>query len=289
MREILHFINPDNYLVINRNLAKGIGPIPTIVLAEMYRIMMNTQEFKSSPKHGDGFFYFDVREMEDHLGIARTEIEHALERLAFIGMIKMNVIGFNNQRHYKLLPEIISEIYTHLTKPVDQHTFRFDIQNLLTESKALSVKRLKEESNKIRTKDEFRYKKKQQVKGENQDIAALGPYDPDAKKGKGSTFENDANKKLYIRTTGDTFLSIPKKNLKRKSQFALIPNVYLANEEYKALVQKFGQIETFQAMQKFGEWKKIATDEQMAEHECDFNHLIRWVIPEVQKELNKTL
>lgn len=162
MRDHLFFINPQSYVCYNKQLAKGIGHVETIILQHLIDMQNHVKEFYHSEKHGDFFFPIRLEEIEDDTGIHRNEIEHAMQRLQFLGFIQRQLLDIPAHPHVKIFQKNIIEIFNFLTQPTDAKSFRFDLQNKLNDSKSLGVKGLRGTKHREKVRATKTYKSKRE-------------------------------------------------------------------------------------------------------------------------------
>lgn len=112
-------LSQDAFIMVNKKLCKVVGITAAAILGELNSIhnmcekRIYGSDFFEGGIHGE-WFYFTQPKAEEKLGIKRTELKNAIDRLINNGLIEKWYTGLPAKNHYLINWELVFEI---ITKP----------------------------------------------------------------------------------------------------------------------------------------------------------------------------
>lgn len=133
---ILKLLANDNYIIVNRDLAKELGLEEAIIFGEL---ASEYNYYEKNNQLEDGYFYSTIDNIEDNTTLSEYKQRKALNNLKDIGLIDITIKGIPAKRYIKINEEQVEEL------------FNIKYQNNLRTSslkiKELELKKLKGNSN----------------------------------------------------------------------------------------------------------------------------------------------
>lgn len=110
---LYNLLSNDSFLSVNKTLAKEIGVIPAVMLAEL----IGEQKYWSIREELDreGFFYSTIENIEENCGLNRSQQDIAVKELIKFDLLDKKVLGLPRKRYFKVKPQNILNI---LSKPI---------------------------------------------------------------------------------------------------------------------------------------------------------------------------
>lgn len=104
---ILSLIRADNFITVNKSLAKNIGLLPATMYVEL------CSKYNYYAKHGclkDGYFYCTIETLKEEIGLSREEQDTAFKKLIKTGLIDKKVAKLKGDDAPKRYIKIIDDI-----------------------------------------------------------------------------------------------------------------------------------------------------------------------------------
>jgi len=97
---IYNILSNDAFISVNKSIAKKIGLVPAVILAEL----ISEQKYWTNRKILDenGFFFSTIENIENNSGIKRSQQDRAIEELIEAGLIYKVSKGMPRKRFFKI-------------------------------------------------------------------------------------------------------------------------------------------------------------------------------------------
>ena len=97
---ICNILSSDAFISVNKTLAKKIGIIPAVVLAEL----ISEQRYWTIRKEltSDGYFFSTISNLEENCGIKRSQQDTAIQVLIEKNLISYQVKKYPRRRFFKI-------------------------------------------------------------------------------------------------------------------------------------------------------------------------------------------